>query len=168
MRVIGGSVQRFESPRGAFFGRCYWRVPQRGDPEEDPGHAVVTMSLGWPGNTLGSSLRSLSVLGSCSRMREGWNVRLIGGSVQRFESPQDAFLGRCYWHVPQRGDPEEDPGHAGVTMLLGWPWNALGSSQRKCPGRGKSGCSCSGTCPRDQAPDNTCIFQFFKIYFFLG
>ena len=37
------------------------------------------------------------------------------------------------------GDPEEDPGHAGVTMSHGWPGNTLGSSQkswRRCPGRG--------------------------------
>ncbi len=60
------------------------------------------------------------------------------------------------WHVPPEGDPEEYPGHAGVTMSLGWPGNALGSSQRswrKCLGRGKSGCPCSGSCPRDPAPD---------------
>ena len=43
-----------------------------------------------------------------------------------------------------------------VTMLLGLPRNALGSSQRswrKCPGRGKSGCLCSDNCPHDPAPD---------------
>ena len=53
-------------------------------------------------------------------------------------------------------DPEEDPGHAGVTMSPSWPGNALGSSRkswRKCPGRGKSGCPCSDSCPCDPAPD---------------
>ncbi len=42
-----------------------------------------------------------------------------------FGCPRDAFLGRCSWHVPPGGDPGEDPGHAGVTMSLGWPGNAL-------------------------------------------
>ena len=58
------------------------------------------------------------------------------------------------WHVPPGGDPEEDPGHAGVTMSFSWPGNALESSWkswRKCPGRGKSGCPCSGSCPHDLA-----------------
>ena len=32
---------------------------------------------------------------------------------------------RCSWYAPQGVDPEEDPGHAGVTVLLGWPGNAL-------------------------------------------
>ena len=62
----------------------------------------------------------------------------------------------CSWHVPPGRDPEEEPGHAGVTMSLSWPGNALGSSWkswRKCPGRGKSGCPCSGNCPHDPAPD---------------
>ena len=27
------------------------------------------------------------------------------------------------------------------------------SRKAKCPGRGKSGCHCSGSCPRDPAPD---------------
>ena len=39
-------------------GRLLWEVflaPPGGDPTADPGHAGVTMSLGWPGNNLGSS-----------------------------------------------------------------------------------------------------------------
>ena len=67
--------------------------------------------------------------------------------------PLEVFLA-----CPAMGAPEEDPGHAGVTMSLGWPGKALGSYQkswRKCPGRGKSRCPCSGSCPRDPAPDNT-------------
>ena len=58
--------------------------------------------------------------------------------------------------LPPGGDPEEDPGHTGVTMSPSWPGNALGSSQkswRKCPGRGKSGCPCPGSCPHNPAPD---------------
>ena len=30
----------------------------------------------------------------------------------------------CSWHALPGGDPEGDPGHSGVTMSLGWPWNA--------------------------------------------
>ena len=51
--------------------------------------------------------------------------------------PLDSSLGRCSWHAPLGGDPEEVPGHAGVTMSHGWPGNTLGSSRRswrKCPG----------------------------------
>ncbi|MEQ2257816.1 hypothetical protein ILYODFUR_038733, partial [Ilyodon furcidens] len=53
----------------------------------------------------------------------------------------DAFLGRCSRHVPPGGGP----GHAGGTMSLGWPGNALGSprrSWRRCLGRGTSGRLC--------------------------
>lgn len=39
-------------------------------------------------------------------------------------SPLDASLGRWSGCVPPRGDPREDPGHAGVTMPLGWPRNS--------------------------------------------
>ncbi|MED6253265.1 hypothetical protein ATANTOWER_025480, partial [Ataeniobius toweri] len=39
----------------------------------------------------------------------------------------DAFLGRCSSHVPPGGGPGDGPGHAGGTMSLGWPGNALGS-----------------------------------------
>ena len=41
-------------------------------------------------------------------------------------------------------------------MSLSWPGNALGSSWkswRQYPGRGRSGCPCSGSCPRDLVPD---------------
>ena len=38
-------------------------------------------------------------------------------------------------------------------MSPSWPGNALGSSWRKCPGRGKSGCPCSDSCPRDPVLD---------------
>ena len=54
------------------------------------------------------------------------------------------------------GGRKEDPGHARVTKSLGWPEKALGCSQkswRKCPGRGKSQCPCSDSCPHDLASD---------------
>uniref|UniRef100_A0A672J4N9 Optineurin n=1 Tax=Salarias fasciatus TaxID=181472 RepID=A0A672J4N9_SALFA len=57
----------------------------------------------------------------------------------------DASLGRFSGHVPPGGHPGEDPGHAGETMSLSWPGNALGSSRkswRKCLGTGKSGHLC--------------------------
>ena len=47
-------------------------------------------------------------------------------------------------------------------MLPCWPGNALGSSWkswRKCPGRGKSGCPFSGSCPRDPAADKRTIMD---------
>ena len=69
--------------------------------------------------------------------------------------PRNTFLGRCSWHVLPGGDPKKDPGHTGVTMSLGRPGNALGSSRkscRKCPGRGKSGCLCSDSCPLRPGP----------------
>ncbi|MED6241891.1 hypothetical protein ATANTOWER_029426 [Ataeniobius toweri] len=37
------------------------------------------------------------------------------------------FLRRCSRHVPPGGGPRDGPGHAGGTMFLGWPGNALGS-----------------------------------------
>lgn len=37
---------------------CFKYVPVEGDPREDPGQVGVTKSLGWPINTLESSLRS--------------------------------------------------------------------------------------------------------------
>ena len=58
------------------------------------------------------------------------------------------FLQRWRW--------KSSPGHTGMSMSLGWPGNALGSSQRsyrKCPGRGKSGRPCSDSCPHDPVPD---------------
>ena len=71
--------------------------------------------------------------------------------------PQEVFLA-----CPAGRDPEEDPGHAGATMSPSWPGNALGSSRkswRKCPVRRKSGCPCSGTCPRNPAPDKRTIMD---------
>ena len=45
-------------PLDAFLGRCSWHAPPGGDPKKDTEHTGVTMSLGWPGNTLGSSRKS--------------------------------------------------------------------------------------------------------------
>ena len=36
---------------------------------------------------------------------------LDGGSGICFRCPHNASLGRCSWHVPPEGDPEEEPGH---------------------------------------------------------
>ncbi|KAI3351849.1 hypothetical protein L3Q82_020244, partial [Scortum barcoo] len=59
--------------------------------------------------------------------------------------PLEASLGRCSRHVPPGGGLEEDPGHAGETMPLGWPGNASGSPRkrwRKClRGEGSLGIS---------------------------
>ena len=33
------------------------------------------------------------------------------------------------------------------------------ASARKCPGRGKSGCPCSDSCPHDPAPDKRTIMD---------
>lgn len=54
------------------------------------------------------------------------------------------------------GGSGEDQGHAGGTMSLGWPGNALvspGKCWRKCLGRGKSGRLCLDCCLCDPAPD---------------
>ena len=51
-------------------------------------------------------------------------LRWLGHLVR---SLLDASLVRCSGHVPPGGGPGEDPGHAGGTMSLGWPGNALGS-----------------------------------------
>ncbi|KAK5613448.1 hypothetical protein CRENBAI_021637 [Crenichthys baileyi] len=42
----------------AFLGRCSRHVPPGGGPGDGQGHVGGTMSLGWPGNALGSPLRS--------------------------------------------------------------------------------------------------------------
>ena len=72
------------------------------------------------------------------------------------------------WFSTRKRDPEEDPGHAGVTMSLGWPGNALGSSRkswRKCLGRRKFGCPCSSSFPHNLAPDNAEEDGWIKIKF---
>ena len=74
-----------------------------------------------------------------------------------FQMPPGRLPLEVFPTCPAGRRPEEDPGHAGVTMSLDWPGNALGSSWKswgKCPGRGKSRCPCSGSCPCDLAPDN--------------
>jgi len=63
----------------------------------------------------------------------------------------DTFPGRCFWHVPPGGDPEEDLGHTGGILSPGWPGNALvlpWKSWRTCLGRGKSGRLWLDCCPR--------------------
>lgn len=46
----------------------------------------------------------------------------------------EASLVKCSRHVAPGGEPEVDPGHAGVTMFLGWPGNTLGSPRGAGPG----------------------------------
>ena len=65
--------------------------------------------------------------------------------------PSQQYISQDSWRAWKRRKKREEKIHDGS-----WPGNALGSSWkswRKCPGRGKSGCSCSGSCPRDLAPD---------------
>lgn len=45
-------------------------------------------------------------------------------------SGKDASLVRWFTHVQLGRDPEENRGHAGKSMPLEWPRNALESSQR--------------------------------------
>lgn len=47
-----------QMPLDASLRRCFRYVPLEGDPREDPGQVGVTKFLGWPGNTLESSLRN--------------------------------------------------------------------------------------------------------------
>ena len=44
-----------------------------------------------------------------------------------YRMPPGSLPRWCSWHTPPGGDLEKDPGHAGVTMSLGWPGNALGA-----------------------------------------
>lgn len=53
--------------------------------------------------------------------------------------PRELFL-----YVPPGGGPQEDQGHTGVTMSLGWSKNALGSSH-KCWMKGPE-FACSDCC----------------------
>ncbi|MEQ2296823.1 hypothetical protein AMECASPLE_028351 [Ameca splendens] len=62
----------------------------------------------------------------------------------------DAFLGRCSRHVPPGGGPGDGPGHAGGTVSLGWPGNALGSLKRA--GGGVWGEGCLGVSTESAAP----------------
>ena len=55
MRWLGHLVR---IPPGRLLGEVFRARPTGRDPGEDPGHAGETMSLGWPGNALGSPRKS--------------------------------------------------------------------------------------------------------------
>ena len=74
----------------------------------------------------------------------------------RVERSQMRWLGHLVRMPPGHLPGEEDPGHAGETMSLGWLGNASGSPRKswtKWLGKGKSGLPCLGCCPRDPTPD---------------
>lgn len=50
----GGLGISFRCLPDASLTRCSGHVPPGGGPGEDPGHTGGTISLSWPGNTLGS------------------------------------------------------------------------------------------------------------------
>ncbi|MEQ2238784.1 hypothetical protein ILYODFUR_036870 [Ilyodon furcidens] len=65
--------------------------------------------------------------------------------------PREVFQAR-----PTGRSPGDGPGHAGGTMSLSWPGNALGSTRRswrRCLGRGTSGCLYC--CPHDPVLEKT-------------
>ena len=59
-------------------------------------------------------------------IREQWILanQIMATGWSCIGCPLDAFLGRYSWHALPGEEAEEDPGHAGVTMSLGWPGNA--------------------------------------------
>ncbi|KAK3522071.1 hypothetical protein QTP70_022607, partial [Hemibagrus guttatus] len=87
------------------------------------------------------------------RLIKGKELCHLGGARSRAAAPPHqkgtvevarASISDASWTSPCGGVPgmpyrEENPGHAGETMSLGWPENASGSlwkSWRKCLGRG--------------------------------
>ena len=79
--------------------------------------------------------------------------------------PGEAFRARPTGRRP-RGRPRR---HAGETMSLGWPGNALGSPRKswmKWLGKGKSGLPCLGCCPHDPTPDKRQKMDGWIDYYF--
>lgn len=73
-----------------------------------------------------------------------------GGSGICISSPLDTSLWRCSRHAPWGVGLREDPRNTGITILLGWPGNAVGSSSkswRKFMGRGNQGIPIQTTVP---------------------
>ncbi|MED6236792.1 hypothetical protein ATANTOWER_014298 [Ataeniobius toweri] len=89
-----------------------------------------------PGNKLSSELTKTSTRSIYSSQHlpsslEHWELQEVGasGSPSVLHLPP-VWRVWCSRYVPLRGGPGDGPGHAGGTMSLGWPGNALGSTRR--------------------------------------